>query len=77
MSTKKLIAQAMRCCDSTTTDGGMLLLSAEEKSELDRRLAEDEAAPNDVVDWESIKTEAQARWQNYAKNELGKTLNKF
>lgn len=63
MSTKKFIAQAMGCCDSTTNDVGMLLLNAEEKSELDRRLAEDEAAPNDVVDWESIKAEAQARWQ--------------
>jgi putative addiction module component (TIGR02574 family) len=34
-------------------------------AELDRRLAEDDANPNDTVSWESIRTEAQARWKNY------------
>ncbi len=32
--------------------------------ELDRRLAEDDASPNDSINWESIKTEAQKRWRN-------------
>ena len=63
MSTKKLIAQAKGSSDSVTNDVGMLLLSSEEKSELDRRLAEDDAVPNDAIDWESIKAEAQTRWQ--------------
>jgi putative addiction module component (TIGR02574 family) len=31
-------------------------------AELDRRLAEDDANPNDTVSWETIRTEAQARW---------------
>lgn len=30
--------------------------------ELDRRLAEDDANPNDTVNWETIRIEAQARW---------------
>jgi len=37
--------------------------NATEKTELDRRLAEDDATPNDTVSWETIKTEAQSRWQ--------------
>ncbi len=31
-------------------------------AELDRRLAEDDANPNDTVSWEAIRTEALARW---------------
>jgi len=40
-----------------------LPLSAAEKTELDRRLAGDDATPNDTVAWETIKAEAQIRWQ--------------
>jgi putative addiction module component (TIGR02574 family) len=32
-------------------------LSAEQKAELDRRLAEDDAAPDDVVPWEEVKAQ--------------------
>lgn len=63
MNTKKLIAQTIGCCDSTTNDIGVQLLSTAELSGLDRRLAEDNAAPDDAVNWENIKAEAQARWQ--------------
>ncbi len=31
-------------------------------AELDRRLAEDDANPSDTVSWETIRTEAQVRW---------------
>lgn len=31
-------------------------------AELDRRLAEDEANPNDTVSWETIRAEARARF---------------
>jgi hypothetical protein len=31
-------------------------------AELARRLAEDDANPNDAVSWETIRTEAMARW---------------
>lgn len=36
-------------------------LTEELKAELDRRLADDEAAPDDVVPWEQAKAEALAR----------------
>jgi putative addiction module component (TIGR02574 family) len=36
-------------------------LSDEMKAELDRRLAEDDAGPDDVVPWENVKAEALAR----------------
>jgi putative addiction module component (TIGR02574 family) len=36
-------------------------LTEEQKAELDRRLAEDEAAPDDVVSWEEVKARALAR----------------
>lgn len=29
---------------------------------LDQRLAEDDSNPNDTVSWETIRAEAQARW---------------
>ncbi|MBU1424334.1 MAG: hypothetical protein KKH12_15145 [Gammaproteobacteria bacterium] len=32
-------------------------------SELDKRIAKDEARPDDTIAWETIKNEAQARWQ--------------
>ena len=38
-------------------------LSEEEKAEFDRRLAEDDSAPEDVVPWEEVKAQALARFQ--------------
>ena len=49
--------------DSVAIEAGLLAPSTAEKAELDRRLAEDDATPNDTVSWETIKAEAQARWQ--------------
>jgi hypothetical protein len=37
-------------------------------AELDRRLAEDDANPDDIVGWETIRAEAQARYNQ------GKTM---
>jgi putative addiction module component (TIGR02574 family) len=36
-------------------------LTEEQKAELDRRLAEDDTAPDDVVSWEEVKAQALAR----------------
>lgn len=49
--------------DSVAIEAGLLPPSTAEKAELDRRLAEDDATPNDTVAWETIKAEAQTRWQ--------------
>jgi len=38
-------------------------LSEEMKAELDGRLAEDDAAPNDIVPWEEVKAQALTRIQ--------------
>ena len=49
--------------DSVAIEAGLLPPSAAEKAELDRRLAEDDAAPGETTAWETIKSEAQTRWQ--------------
>lgn len=49
--------------DSVAIEAGLLPPSPAEKAELDRRLAEDDANPDDTTSWETIKAEAQARWQ--------------
>jgi putative addiction module component (TIGR02574 family) len=36
-------------------------LTDEQKAELDRRLAEDDAAPDDVVPWDEVKAQALAQ----------------
>jgi putative addiction module component (TIGR02574 family) len=63
MSVEDRIALVKDIWDSVAIEAGLLPPSASEKMELDRRLAEDDAAPDDTVAWETIKTEAQARWQ--------------
>lgn len=49
--------------DSVAIEAGLLPPSTAEKAELDRRLTEDDANPDDTISWETIKTEAQSRWQ--------------
>jgi putative addiction module component (TIGR02574 family) len=36
-------------------------LSEDQKAEIDRRLAEDDASPDDVVAWEEVRAEALRR----------------
>ena len=36
-------------------------LTAAQKAEIDRRLAEDDEAPDDVVSWEEVKADALGR----------------
>jgi len=62
MSVEERIALVKDIWDSVAIEASLLPPSTAEKAELDRRLAEDDATPNDTVAWESIKTEAQARW---------------
>ena len=42
--------------DSIAADSRAVPLTAAQRTELDRRIAEHEAKPNDVVPWEEIKT---------------------
>ena len=63
MSVEERIALVKDIWDSVAIEAGLLSPSTAEKAELDRRLAEDDASPGDTVAWETIKAEAQARWQ--------------
>jgi putative addiction module component (TIGR02574 family) len=36
-------------------------LTEEQRAEIDRRIAEDEAAPDDVVSWEEVRSDALKR----------------
>ena len=49
--------------DSVAIEAGLTPPSTSEQSELDRRLAEDDSTPGDTTSWETIRIEAQARWQ--------------
>jgi putative addiction module component (TIGR02574 family) len=63
MSIEERIALVKDIWDSVAIEAGLLPPSTAEKAELDRRLAEDDAMPDDTVAWETIKAESQARWQ--------------
>jgi putative addiction module component (TIGR02574 family) len=49
--------------DSIAAEPGRTHLSDTQRRELERRLAEYEANPGDVVPWEQVKAEALARLQ--------------
>jgi putative addiction module component (TIGR02574 family) len=63
MSVEERIDLVKDIWDSVAIEAGLLPPSTAEKAELDRRLAEDDATPSDTVAWETIKAEAQTRWQ--------------
>lgn len=63
LSVADRIALVQEIWDSVAIDAGLLPPDAAEKAELDRRLAEDDVAPGDTTDWETVKTEARSRWQ--------------
>ncbi|MEW5903382.1 MAG: addiction module protein [Pseudomonadota bacterium] len=63
MSVDDRIALVKDIWDSVAIEAGLLPPSTAEKAELDRRLAEDDVNPDDAISWETIKAEAQARWQ--------------
>jgi putative addiction module component (TIGR02574 family) len=63
MSVEDRIELEKKIWDSVAIEAGLLPPSATEQAELDSRLAEDDATPDNTVAWETIKTGAQARWQ--------------
>lgn len=48
--------------DSLAAEPGRTHLTAAQRRELERRMAEHEASPEDVVSWEQVKAEALARF---------------
>lgn len=63
MSVEDRIALVKDIWDSVAIEAGLLPPSSAERAELDRRLAEDDSVPDETIAWETIKAEAQARWQ--------------
>jgi len=47
--------------DSIATDSSAVPLTEAQRAELDRRIAEHEATPDDVVPWDEIKTSITER----------------
>jgi len=63
MSVEDRIALVQDIWDSVAIEAGLVPPSAAEIAELDRRLADDDATPDNTVSWETIKSEAAKRWQ--------------
>ena len=63
MSIEDRIALVQDIWDSVAVEAGLLLPGTAEMDELNRRLDEDDADPADTIDWNTIKTEANARWK--------------
>lgn len=62
MSVDERITLVQQIWGSVVADAGLRPPSVAERAELDRRIAEDDAASGDLTAWESIKAEAQSRW---------------
>ena len=63
MSVEDRIALALAIWDSIAAEPHPPLLTEAQRQELQRRLDDHRANPNDVVPWEQIKAEALARFQ--------------
>jgi putative addiction module component (TIGR02574 family) len=63
MSVEDRIALATAIWDSIVTEPHPPLLTEAQRLELERRLADHAANPEDVVPWEQVKAEALARFQ--------------
>jgi putative addiction module component (TIGR02574 family) len=63
MSVEDRIALATAIWDSIAAEPHPPLLTEAQRQELDHRLADHAATPNDVVPWEQVKSEALARFQ--------------
>lgn len=63
MSVEDRIALVQDIWDSVAIEAGLVSPSQAEMAELDRRLDEDDAAPDNTTSWETIKSDAAKRWQ--------------
>lgn len=63
LSVEDRITLATAIWDSIAAEPHASLLTETQRLELDRRLTDHAANPNDVVPWDQIKTEALARFE--------------
>jgi putative addiction module component (TIGR02574 family) len=61
LSVEERLALVEELWDSIAESSGALPLTEAQQTELDRRLAEHEAQPDDVVPWEDVKASIEAR----------------
>jgi putative addiction module component (TIGR02574 family) len=62
MTVAERIALAQEILDTVAAEQARPVLSEAKKRELDRRLAEHAANPNDIVPWEQVEAAALARF---------------
>lgn len=61
LSREERIALVLELWDSIAAEPGQTLLTESQRQELRRRVADDDANPNDVVPWEQVKAQTLAR----------------
>jgi putative addiction module component (TIGR02574 family) len=61
LSVEERLALVEDLWDSIAEENAVTSLTDAQRAELDRRLADHEANPNDVVPWEDVKTSITAR----------------
>jgi putative addiction module component (TIGR02574 family) len=61
MSRDERIALVQAIWDTIVAESAPPLLTESQRQELQRRVAEDDTNPNDVVPWEQVKAQTQAR----------------
>ncbi len=61
MSREERIALVLEIWDTIAAEPGQPLLTEAQRQELRRRVAEDDANPDDVVPWEQVKAQTLAR----------------
>jgi putative addiction module component (TIGR02574 family) len=63
LSVDERLALVHEIWDSIAAERGPIPLTEAQRAELERRLADHEANPSDVVPWEQIRAEALERFQ--------------
>lgn len=61
LSREQRIALALDIWETIAAETGQPLLSEAQRRELERRIAEDDANPDDVVPWERVKAQTLSR----------------
>jgi putative addiction module component (TIGR02574 family) len=64
LSREERLALVQELWDSIAADNPRSLLTDAQRAELRRRVAEDDANPDDVIPWEQVKAEGRARMQS-------------
>ena len=61
LSREQRLALVQEIWDTIAAESGTPLLTESQRLELRRRVAEDDASPDDVIPWEQVKAQTQAR----------------